>query len=204
MSINREIPLRPTCDQVIGLYSLLQHPFYVAWRDGSLPVAALTDYAREYGAFIETISGGWQTVGQPEIAKIEREHAVIWNTSFAAGLGTSVAPPEVPQVASLVDTSLRLFADRATALGGLYAFEAQQPQTALTKLMGLKEHYTQLPSACGDYFELHRDDYDEPALLAREIEALPEVDRDRATKACETMSRALYDGLSGIHEPYTI
>ncbi len=187
------------CDAIIARHSLLQHPFYQAWNDGSLPVAALTDYAREYGAFIDTISHGWNVVGEPTIAKIEEEHADLWDTTFAGGLGTSVTSPRIAQVTDLVEMSREMFAERATALGALYAFEAQQPETARTKLKGLKEHYSQLPESCGKYFDAHQEDYDEPALLAAEIDSLSEADRNRALGACDRMSRGLYDALTGIH-----
>jgi len=190
------------CDAVIAKHSLLQHPFYVAWSDGTLPVAALSDYAREYGAFINTIAHGWDTVGSPTIARIEEKHAQVWDSTFAAGLGTSVASPRIEQVAKLVETSRELFAERATALGGLYAFEAQQPQTAQSKLKGLREHYLQLPQSCGEYFDLHRDDYDEPSLLAGEIDSLGDVDHERVLGACERMCRGLYDALTGIYTSY--
>ena len=190
------------CDEIIARHSLLQHPFYQAWNEGSLPVAALTDYAREYGAFIDTISHGWNVVGEPTIAKIEEEHADLWDATFAAGLGTSVTSPRIPQVSDLVEMSREMFAERPTALGALYAFEAQQPETAKTKLMGLKKHYSQLPENCGEYFEAHHEDYDEPALLAAEIDSLNDADRERALAACDRMSRGLYDALTGIHAKY--
>jgi pyrroloquinoline-quinone synthase len=190
------------CDVVIARHSLLQHPFYVAWSEGTLPVAALGDYAREYGAFIDTIADGWEMAGAPEIARIEREHADIWDSTFATGLGTSVTSPRIGEVADLVEISRELFANRVTALGGLYAFEAQQPATAQSKLKGLREHYPQLPQSCGEYFDLHWDDYDEPSLLAGEINALRDVDRERAVAACERMCRGLNDALTGIHAPH--
>jgi pyrroloquinoline-quinone synthase len=190
------------CDAVIARHSLLQHPFYLAWNDGTLPVAALADYAREYGAFIETISEGWDRIGSPAIATVEEEHAQIWDRTFAAGLGTSVTSPRIEEVAGLVGTSRELFAERATALGGLYAFESQQPETAESKLKGLRDHYSQLPQTCGGYFEIHRDDYAEPSLLATEIDSLSEVDQERVVDACERMCRGLYDALTGIHAPY--
>ena len=190
------------CDEIIATHSLLQHPFYQAWNDGTLPVAALADYAREYGAFIDTISHGWSVVGEPTIAKIEEDHADLWDSSFAAGLGTSVTSPQIAQVANLVEMSREMFSERATALGALYAFEAQQPETARTKLKGLKAHYSQLPESCGQYFDIHEEDYDEPALLAAEIDSLSDADRDRALAACGRMSRGLYDALTGVYEPY--
>lgn len=190
------------CDAIIARHSLLDHPFYRAWADGTLPVAALADYAREYGAFIHEIGPGWQTAGEPTIARIEAGHADVWQRSFAASLGTAVAAPQVAQVAELVAIARELFGDRATALGGLYAFEAQQPLTAQSKLSGLQQHYQAIPARSGEYFRLHQDDYAEPALLAEAMNALDSEDRRRAVAACERMSAALYAALTGIHTPY--
>ena len=108
----------------------------------------------------------------------------------------------IPEVASLVETARELFADRVTALGALYAFESQQPYTAQSKLKGLREHYSTLPECCGEYFRLHTDDFDEPALLAGHMNALPAADAERAVAACPRMSAALHDALTGIHTPH--
>lgn len=203
MSTNSITTTSKRCDAVIAKHSLLEHPFYVAWNNGTLPVAALSDYAREYGAFIGTIAEGWDAVGSATIAGIENEHAQVWDRTFAAGLRTSVASPRIEPVSRLVEISGELFADRVTALGGLYAFEAQQPETARSKLKGLREHYPQLPQTCGEYFELHCDDYDEPSLLAGEIDSLVgDADHERVLSACERMCRGLNDALTGIHAPY--
>jgi pyrroloquinoline-quinone synthase len=205
MSSNSNTTTSSRCDAIIARHSLLQHPFYVAWNNGTLPVAALSDYAREYGAFIDTIADGWDAVGSPAIARIEEEHSQLWERTFAAGLKTSVTSPRIESVAKLVETSRDVFADRATALGGLYAFEAQQPDTARSKLKGLREHYKELPESCGKYFELHLEDYDEPALLAREMDSLTgDAEQEQVLDACEKMCRGLYDALTGIYAPYVM
>lgn len=203
MSVDNPITVPDQCDRIITEHSLLRHPFYVAWSEGTLPVAALKDYAGEYGAFIGAIGQGWQTIGAPAHARVEAEHARVWERAFAAPLGTSVTTPQVREVVELVDASRELFAERATALGALYAFEAQQPLTAQSKLKGLSERYSQLPESCGEYFRMHLDDYDELSLLAREMDGLNPADQERALSACERMSRALYDALTGIHAPHT-
>ena len=153
---------------LVARRSLLQHPFYLAWSDGTLPVPALKEYAHDYGAFIRTVGQGWEAVG-------ENAHR-RGRARPRAGLGEHVcrrsgndrrlprAPPKPPR---LVDAARELFADRTTALGALYAFESQQPYTAQSKLAGLREHYQQLPACCGEYFRLHEDDFDEPALARR-------------------------------------
>ena len=197
--------LQARCDAAVARYSLLQHPFYLAWSGGTLPVPALRDYARDYGAFIATVGQGWQAAGEPRIAAIEEGHASVWTNTFAAGLDTHPEEvPRVPDVAALVNTARELFAAPGTALGALYAFESQQPFTAQSKLKGLKVHYTALPSCCGEYFRLHEDDFDEPALLAAKMEALPLADQEVASSACERMSQALHDALSGLCVPYRI
>lgn len=190
------------CRQVIEKHNLLRHPFYVAWSEGRLPVAALRDYAREYGAFIRNIGEGWAKVGEAKIAKVEEGHATIWQRTFAASLDTSIAEPEMQGVADLVDTSRRLFADETTALGALYAFEFQQPHTAQSKLKGLREHYSQLPEKIGEYFRLHETDFAEPALLAAKMDALDETRGAQVVEACEQTAAALYNALTAIYEPY--
>ena len=190
------------CDAIVARRSLLQHPFYLAWSDGTLPVPALKEYAHDYGAFIRTVGQGWETIGEAHIAGIEEGHAQVWENTFAAGLETTVDAPRTAGAAGLVDAAHALFADRATALGALYAFESQQPYTAQSKLAGLREHYRQLPECCGEYFRLHEDDFDEPALLAAQINALPAAEQERAVTACERLSQSLHDALTGLYAPY--
>jgi pyrroloquinoline-quinone synthase len=202
MTIMQDTTFIHSLDGSITRYSLLQHPFYVAWSMGELPVEALRDYAREYGAFIATVAQGWRTAGIEAIAAVEDHHTRVWESTFAASLDTAITDPEVKEVKELVAMSREMFSDDVTALGALYAFESQQPYTAQSKLKGLRDHYTQLPSACGEYFRLHEMDYDEPAILAHKINALAPEDQRRALDACQRMSQALYGALTGIYASY--
>ena len=190
------------CQQAIEKYNLLRHPFYVAWSEGRLPVTALRDYAREYGAFIRTIGEGWSRVGEEKLAKVEEGHAMVWERTFAASLGTSIGEPGLQGAADLVSTSRELFAQETTALGALYAFEFQQPHTAQSKLKGLREHYSHLPEKIGEYFRLHETDFEEPALLAAKMDALDEVHGEQVVSACERTAAALHNALTAIYEPY--
>ncbi len=185
-------------DNKIADFNLLNHPFYQAWSAGELPRNALRSYAREYGAFIATVPNGWQTIGDAETAAEEVEHIDLW-ADFATGLGTTVSEAEIPQVKTLVETAKTLFSEPATALGALYAFEAQQPATAQSKLAGLKTFY-QLPKTVEPYFETHaRNDHEAEMLLAHSAE-LPSHARDTVIQACEQMSTALWDALTGIYD----
>jgi len=190
------------CDEVVAKYNLLGHSFYQRWSAGTLPVAALRDYAGEYGLFIRTFGHNWETIGKPELARREAGHAKVWDDTFAKSLGTSIEVPKVAEVAALIATSQNLSSERASALGALYAIESQQAIVAKAKLKGLSEHYSELPEQCGEYFRLHSDDYDEVSILVDEINKLTDKDREKALSACETMSKALYNSLTGIEAPY--
>jgi len=183
---------------ILDKWNLLKHPFYQAWSAGALSVDALQVYAREYGSFIATLPRGWETLNDQETAQEEREHADLW-TDFTAQLGGFTAEASLPATARLAQTSLTLFNDPASALGALYAFEAQQPATAQSKLEGLKTHYT-FSKGVEPYFEIHaRNEHESEKILAM-LEALPPDDQTKALAACEQMAQALWDGLTGIHE----
>jgi pyrroloquinoline-quinone synthase len=185
-------------DQILSKWNLLNHPFYQAWSAGTLPVDALRTYAREYGAFIGMLPRGWETLGDEETASEEREHAAMWD-SFASALGTSVTGrPALAEAAALAGTAARLFSRPSTALGGLYAFEAQQPATAQSKLDGLKKHY-KLPREVEPYFEVHSHNQHEARKILAQIEALPPGEQEQAERACAEMAEGLWNALSGIH-----
>ncbi len=190
--------IKQALDSKISNYSLLNHPFYQAWSAGELPVDALKCYAREYGAFISTLPKGWETLNDSETAEEETEHIDMW-ADFADGLNTQVSEAQVPQVNTLLETADKLFSDGETALGALYAFEAQQPETAKSKLAGLKAFY-QLPEKVEPYFETHsHNEHEAEKLLARISELSPD-DQQTVVHACEQMSSALWDALTGIHD----
>ena len=185
-------------DSKISKYNLLKHPFYQAWSAGELPVEALKCYAREYGAFISTLPKGWETLNDAETAEEETEHIEMWE-DFADGLDTEISDAQVPQVKTLLNTADNLFSDSETALGALYAFEAQQPETAKSKLAGLKAFY-QLPEKVEPYFVTHSHNEHEAEKILESIGALSTASQKTAVQACEQMSSALWDALTGIHD----
>lgn len=188
-----------TLDTHIGQWNLLEHPFYQAWSNGTLPVEALRAYAREYGAFIQTLPEGWDTLGETKAADVEVMHARLWD-AFATALETRVAAhTEVAEVKALVDTAKTLFAAPASAIGALYAFEKQQPQTAASKLTGLDTHYTQIAEGARPYFEAHLDDTHEVAMLEHKMTGFTAAERKTCEDACATMSKAMWNALSGLH-----
>lgn len=194
-------PISFILNQVITEQSLLQSKFYQAWSAGTLKKEALARYTREYGSFISLIARGWDAHGEKEIALEEREHFELWK-DFADSLDEKVCVPTQKGMALIVTTAERLFDSPESALGALYAFEAQQPETSRSKLEGLKEHYKEVSGKALTYFEIHQDDLDEPALLLRKIEALPEDKKAIALSACGEMAKALRVGLDSLYDEY--
>lgn len=187
-------------NHVIDRWSLLRHPFYQAWESGDLPVNALRTYAQEYGAFIQMLPTGWETLADTDTAAEEREHAELW-LEFAKGLQTEVAEARLPAVVGLVHASQRLFSQVPAALGALYAFEAQQPATAQSKLDGLRKHYS-LPATVESYFVAHSANQHEAAKLLQRIASLPEGQQTAAVEACEQMAEALWNALTDIYDTH--
>lgn len=192
--------IRTALEETIAPRRILDHPFYQSWNEGTLPVSALASYAAEYGAFIDKVAEGWEACDWPEHAEEERYHSELWE-QFANALGTSIAPPQIPQVKALIEACDQLFADADTAWGALYAFEAQQPETAATKLNGLNLHY-EVPGEAKTYFEVHADDLHEADAIVDHLEKVSDESKEKAVAACAEMSVALWDALTGVYEPY--
>ncbi|HXX69455.1 MAG TPA: iron-containing redox enzyme family protein [Polyangiaceae bacterium] len=178
-------------------HHLNDHPFYRAWRAGTLPRAALSAYAADYAPFIAAVEAGWRTLGEDAHAAEEREHARLWvRFRDALGVPEEAARRPNPQAAALTAHAERLFAEPVTALGALYAFEAQQPSTARSKLDGLCERYG-LSEDAAAYFRAHADDYGERDRLAARAEALSRMDLAIARQACEQACLAMWAVLDG-------
>ena len=185
-------------DEAVSKYALLDHPFYQAWNEGTLPVPSLQLYAWEYRRFISKIAEGWDACGFTDIANVEREHYDLW-VDFAKSVHTEQITKEVSEVSQLVDVCEQSNASAAGAIGSLYAFETQQPYTAQSKLKGLKDHYSAV-EADETYFEVHLDDFDEPEMLRKRILDMSEEDQAQALATCTETAKGLWDALTGIHQ----
>jgi pyrroloquinoline-quinone synthase len=182
-------------DAVVARHDLNEHPFYRAWREGTLPRAALAAYAADYAAFVETIEMGWRTLGDEDHATLERHHAGLW-AQFRDAVGSSSAPA-CHEARTLAEEARHAFSDPVTAVGALYAFEAQQPRTARSKLEGLVRHYALAPEATA-YFRAHADDYGEREGLSARAASLTPAEVARAEEACEATCRAMWVALDGV------
>ena len=182
-------------DRIVARHDLNEHPFYRAWRAGTLPRQKLTTYSSEYAPFIETIEEGWRALGCAEHAAEERAHAGLWHRFRDALGGTGEA--SCPEARALAEVARGAFADPAAALGVLYAFESQQPSTARSKLDGLRAHYA-IRDEASAYFQVHADDYGEREMLRALAARLSPSELERAQAACERACVAMWSALSGI------
>ncbi len=183
-------------DAIIAQFDLNKHPFYQDWRMGTLPVEKLRDYAGEYARFVDTIDEGWEQIGETHYAEEEREHEVLW-TQFQVALG-EVSDSKRPTTDSLVAAARNAFKSPATAVGGLYAFEAQQPFTSQSKLDGLREHYS-VGEKGEEYFLVHASDVAEAESLRVTMMEMSDTDFAQTKTACAVVCAAMYGALDGIY-----
>ncbi len=161
-------------DQLIQSRSILAHPFYVAWQDGSLNAEQLATYSRVYyphvAAFPGYLSKALETAADgPVRAELEanlndelhnpKAHSELW-LDFAAGLGvvreSLPTEPRHPAAENIVSTFEGL-SSRGTgpALAALYAYESQQPEVSRQKSDGLQQLYGIDDPDTLAYFEVH-------------------------------------------------
>ncbi|MBI5289854.1 MAG: CADD family putative folate metabolism protein [Chloroflexi bacterium] len=163
--------------QITEERSLLKHPFYRAWQEGSLTLDALRGYAGQYWphvlAFPQYVSAAHAVCPQEAVSDrqellenlIEEErgpenHPELW-LRFAEGVGATRqdvrAAMPLPETDRLVATFRDATMKRsfAEACAALYVYESQVPEVAKTKIAGLKEFYgIDAPSAL-QFFEVH-------------------------------------------------
>ena len=193
-----DMSIQEKLDQKVDQYRILSHPFYEKWSEGKTPVEKLKRYAEEYGAFISLMPMGWKTLNDHHTVEEEEEHIELWE-KFANSLGTKIGVSKINEIQSLIDSTNKLFNSPETAIGALYAFEVQQPETATSKLDGLRKFYD-LSSEADEYFIEHTHNHHEAEKLINLMESLSKEDQEKAIMACEEMSKALWDGLTGIDE----
>lgn len=162
-------------DAMIDERHLLKHPFYTRWAEGTLPLEALQEYARQYYAFESAMPRFLSALHTRTADKAVRQeildnlwdeehgkenHAELW-LRFAEGVGvsredvTSSTPNEATK--ALVDMYFDVTSDASVAEGvaALYAYERQVPQVAGSKIDGLAKHYGVDDKRSTKFFAVH-------------------------------------------------
>jgi pyrroloquinoline-quinone synthase len=156
-------------------YSMLKHPFYVAWSEGRLSKSVLAEYAKQYYAHVRAFPTYVSAVHsrcedlfiRQELLEnlIEEErgdenHPELW-LRFAESLGITredvkdaeLLPATTASVACL--QQLARSEDFRQGLGALYAYESQIPEVARTKREGLKSFYGISDERAVSFFTVH-------------------------------------------------
>jgi pyrroloquinoline-quinone synthase len=163
-------------DVAIAERNLLKHPFYQDWQAGTLSRARLQLYAAQYYLHVEAFpahleeladrsKGALRAVILENLADEEdpaAAHSKLWR-DFAAAVGISeetlwtIAP--LPGIRRLVETYRQICRERslAEAVAALYAYEAQVPEIATTKIDGLRRHYGVNTAQGLAYFTVHEE-----------------------------------------------
>lgn len=206
-------------------YSMLKHPFYVAWTEGKLSQEVLAEYARQYYAHVRAFptyvsavhSRCEDLVIRQQLLEnlIEEErgaenHPELW-LRFAEALGVTrddvLAAELLPSTrASVRDLrSLTQREDYREGLAALLAYESQIPQVSKTKREGLKSFYGIEDERAVSFFRVH----ETVDLLHQDVEmrileegCRSEADQTRAIAAARNAAKALWNFLDGVSAAY--
>ncbi|HEY6127842.1 MAG TPA: CADD family putative folate metabolism protein [Candidatus Acidoferrum sp.] len=163
-------------DAAIAANNLLKHPFYQDWQTGKLSRESLQLYAAQYYRHVEAFpqhlrvlaaraDASLKPVVLENLAEEENPsapHPQLWR-DFAAALGVSeddiTSSPSLPGTQNVVHTFRDICANQslAEAVAALYAYEAQVPEIAATKIDGLNRFYGISDRKGTAYFAVHEE-----------------------------------------------
>jgi pyrroloquinoline-quinone synthase len=164
-------------DAIIEERSLLKHPFYQAWSAGTLPAAALREYAKQYfhfeAAFPTFLSAVHSRCGPGPTRQAILEnlwdeeqgaenHLALW-LRFCRALGLEEAEVRASEpneaTRALIDGFDAACREGTVAQGlaALYAYESQAPAVAEAKIEGLRRFYHFEDASNYAFFSVHRE-----------------------------------------------
>ena len=212
-------------DEIIEEKSLLKHPFYQKWNEGTLTLDMLRGYAKQYYhqvlAFPTFVSGvhvnGDNVADRQVILEnlVEEEqgednHPELW-LRFCDALGLEreeVIGSEVfPKTQEMIDTYRDVTKDASFTEGltALYTYESQVPEISKTKINGLKQFYG-IDSRQGlQFFLVHQSLDVEHSEVTRNLVAKyagEDGEQDKALASAESSAGALWTFLDGVYERY--
>ena len=211
--------------EAIMEYSMLKHPFYVAWTEGKLSQSVLREYAKQYYAHVRAFPTYVSAVHSRcedfsirqellenliEEERGEENHPELW-MRFAEGLGVGredvrdakLLPSTADSVARL--KSLTASEDYRDGLAALYAYESQIPEVARTKREGLKEFYGIEDERAVSFFRVHEGidvlhQQIEKQILSENCKTADE--QRRAVEVAKESAKALWSFLDGVTAAY--
>ncbi|CAN5630592.1 TenA family transcriptional regulator [soil metagenome] len=208
--------------------SLLEHPFYKKWNEGTLTKEELQQYAKQYYHFVKHfprfVSSVHSNCDDAAIRKtlVENladeegyktgisDHPELW-LNFAEGLGLSreevrSAEP-ITEVNELVEGMYDLTKDEnyLKGLSALYAYEMQVPEISKTKISGLKNFYDLDDKKSIEFFAVHEEadvyhSKDELDIILSKIKS--EDDSKNTIEAAKRSSELMWRFLDGVYNNY--
>jgi pyrroloquinoline-quinone synthase len=206
-------------------YSMLKHPFYVAWTEGKLTTAVLAEYAKQYyahvSAFPTYVSGVHShcddlSVRQDLLENLieeergEENHPELW-LRFAEALGVTREDVKTAELLAATKDSVRRLqsltrsADYREGLAALLAYESQIPEVARTKREGLEKFHGISDERAVSFFRVHESidvlhQQVEMQLLNERCQSPAE--QSRAIAAAGAAAKALWNFLDGVTAAY--
>lgn len=208
-------------DAAVSARSMLSHPFYRAWEEGTLTREALKEYAKQYFHHVEAFPRAVSAVHancpsaagrkllaenlaeEEGLSEGKDDHATLW-LGFAAGMGADESEVRAASIhaetQALIDTFRTLSRKSyAAGLGALYAYESQLPAIAKTKIEGLVARYDVTEARTLKFFEVHElADVEHSEVCRGLLDALPQDQREEAHAAACELAEALRGFLSGM------
>lgn len=206
-------------DAAIAEKNLLKHPFYQDWQAGKLSKEALQLYAAQYYKHVEAFpkhlrmlaartEGPIRDIVLENLAEEENPshpHPKLWR-DFAGAVGVSeetvAASKPLPGTRAVVETFEEIAGDRsvAEAVAAFYAYEAQVPEIATTKIDGLKKFYgIDSPEGLA-YFQIHEHaDKEHRAAWRKWLEEHADVNEAEVLATTNEALDALWGLLDAVH-----
>ncbi len=199
---------------------LLKHPFYHEWTCGKLTMDQLRTYARQYFQHVKEfprfVSATHSNCSNIEARQVllenlndeergENNHPELW-LRFAEGIGETrenvIKQECFAETKALIDTFMRLGkSSYAEGLGALFAYENQIPEIAASKIDGLKKFYGVHDERTLSFFTVHLEaDVWHSQAVAKLMDQLDDVQKEKARRAAQEISERLWDLLSGVYQ----
>lgn len=207
-------------DRQLNEKHLLKHPFYQAWTAGKLSLDDLRVYACQYyhhvDAFPRYISAIHSHCASPEARQVLlnnlndeegvnglKSHPALW-LQFSKGLGLSEQEVKnsavFPETERFIDEFFTFSrSSYAEGVGALYAYERQIPQTAASKIMGLKQFYHIEDKETLKFFFVHLEaDVEHSVATKMLLHDLSPQEKFKAENAAKKIAQLVWDMLSRI------
>ena len=209
-------------DEIVRERSLLKHPFYQAWTEGTLPLDSLKGYAAQYfhfeAAYPTFLSGIHHRCSDRRIRQLLLDnlwdeehgpdnHVELW-LRFCEALGLDrdevlVGEP-ADATADLIGTYEEVTSRAPLAAGAaaLYAYESQVPEVARVKLQGLRQFYSLDDGDAVSFFKVHQTLDEEHSEAEKEMVlalASTEHESTAAVDAVDQATKALWRFLDGVY-----